>query len=47
MRKGIITLAALLAFQALLSGCVLVDRDHARHERYEEHEEHEEHEHRG
>lgn len=32
------TLAVLLAAQALLSGCILVDRDHARHE---------EHEHRG
>ena len=41
MRKVIITLAVLLAAQALLSGCVLVDRQHARHE------EHEEHEHRG
>ena len=47
MRKVIITLAVLLAAQALFSGCIVVDRHHARHERDEEHEEHEEHEHRG
>jgi len=37
MRKILITLAVLIAAQALLSGCILVDRDHDRRDRHEEH----------
>ena len=44
MRKTLIILLVLAGLLAVPSGCLVVDRTHARRDR-DEHEDHEEHEH--